>query len=921
MSRMILYPQMDTKSSCGAMIVTNLADPAWITVGCNDPVTLDVMCNFHKATKLLNNSTFQKSATMFERSCIHKNNFCHIFIWSDFSVQRYKLQRKMFCDAKIFQFLYDAVSVIFPPIDLYPSGLVTIYTKLNSLYKYHITSSDKLFSQAPHKRLQVYIQHYFSFRRGENIHRWNKSYRSILFAYDCFEHNNQVQHRCICNETSNSLCNKTGCNHKPTTCSQLCVMLHDNQCSPVNWQSAHWSQISNSKGKNKKSGENAPGFLCNDGSILPAVLENDLVSDCGLEAEDESMVHSIVMGRSYSCPQNTQIPCREGFPVCYNISDICSYQYNVFGKLIHCRTGEHLQNCEEFECNMMYKCPKYYCIPWSYVCDSKWDCPEGFEEYTCKSRQSCEGMYKCEQSHICTHLNDVCNGLNDCPLQEDESLCSLSGMKCPLTCRCMMFAISCHKLDTNYFCSFSLPFHVVSVEQSKIQPLRMLLVHIKFFSALKIRNNNLQSLCDLLPSTKHAIIVDAGFNQIQTIGSGCFQDSQTITTIKLNNNNLFQVDNLAFGRLKSLTLLDLSHNNLSVLCGLSNGLEQIQVLFLQGNSIQMSTEDMQYSKLKYLRTDVLWICCLISNEVQCLAEKPWLFFCRDLLPDLAVKVSFYVESVVVIAFSSMSLLLRVHQRKTRISHSWAFGCSVISVNIVDITCGLYLTIIWVKDVISDNMFALYESEWKSSFLCFLAFAILLNFSFLSPLLLCFVSLQRLMVVLHPIDTVFKRAKFTIRGILVLSSFTFIMSSSIALTLRLLSLQVPFKLCSPFFAPGNCVVLIQVSTSVLTVLHLSAVPIICCVYGKLLKALIISAELLKGQMSKKYSNSAIILQLVAAIVTNILCWVPSSVMYLIFMLSVTYPMDMPIWTAAVVMPFNSVVNPVVFSVALKRSFNV
>ena len=28
----------------------------------------------------------------------------------------------------------------------------------------------------------------------------------------------------------------------------------------------------------------------------------------------------------------------------------------------------------------MFKCPGYHCIPWSYVCDGKWDCPHGYDE-------------------------------------------------------------------------------------------------------------------------------------------------------------------------------------------------------------------------------------------------------------------------------------------------------------------------------------------------------------------------------------------------------------------------------------------------------------------------------------------------------------------------------------------------------------
>ena len=64
-----------------------------------------------------------------------------------------------------------------------------------------------------------------------------------------------------------------------------------------------------------------------------------------------------------ACKHTDQIPCVEGHSVCYNITDIFVYRLNKYHQLVPCRQGEHLQNCEEFECNNMFKCPNFYCIP------------------------------------------------------------------------------------------------------------------------------------------------------------------------------------------------------------------------------------------------------------------------------------------------------------------------------------------------------------------------------------------------------------------------------------------------------------------------------------------------------------------------------------------------------------------------------
>ena len=94
-----------------------------------------------------------------------------------------------------------------------------------------------------------------------------------------------------------------------------------------------------------------------------------------------------------------------GHPKCYEISEICNYKLDSMNHLHPCRNGEHLQNCRMFECNMMYKCPRYHCIPWYYICDGKWDCPGGYDESTiqnCGSDRLCANLFKCKNSEMFT---------------------------------------------------------------------------------------------------------------------------------------------------------------------------------------------------------------------------------------------------------------------------------------------------------------------------------------------------------------------------------------------------------------------------------------------------------------------------------------------------------------------------------------
>ena len=79
-------------------------------------------------------------------------------------------------------------------------------------------------------------------------------------------------------------------------------------------------------------------------------------------------------GLETKCTSFGLLTCHNG--KCYNISDICVYNVDS-GKITPCQNGDHLFNCENIECNMHFKCPGAYCIPWSYVCDGTWDWSRG----------------------------------------------------------------------------------------------------------------------------------------------------------------------------------------------------------------------------------------------------------------------------------------------------------------------------------------------------------------------------------------------------------------------------------------------------------------------------------------------------------------------------------------------------------------
>ncbi|XP_060590814.1 G-protein coupled receptor GRL101-like [Ruditapes philippinarum] len=70
-------------------------------------------------------------------------------------------------------------------------------------------------------------------------------------------------------------------------------------------------------------------------------------------------------------------------------SMICIYALDASGYLTGCRSGDHLQNCENFICpENTVKCPGSYCIEQRFLCDGHIECPGGEDEHDCTCTNS-----------------------------------------------------------------------------------------------------------------------------------------------------------------------------------------------------------------------------------------------------------------------------------------------------------------------------------------------------------------------------------------------------------------------------------------------------------------------------------------------------------------------------------------------------
>ncbi|XP_053396296.1 uncharacterized protein LOC123555101 isoform X2 [Mercenaria mercenaria] len=81
--------------------------------------------------------------------------------------------------------------------------------------------------------------------------------------------------------------------------------------------------------------------------------------------------------------ESTNVGCGEENKV-FPESVRCVFDIDSYGLIIGCRSGQHLQGCENFTCpKNTVKCPGSYCVPLKFICDGQIQCPGGQDEKEC----------------------------------------------------------------------------------------------------------------------------------------------------------------------------------------------------------------------------------------------------------------------------------------------------------------------------------------------------------------------------------------------------------------------------------------------------------------------------------------------------------------------------------------------------------
>ena len=308
-----------------------------------------------------------------------------------------------------------------------------------------------------------------------------------------------------------------------------------------------------------------------------------------------------------------------------------------------------------------------------------------------------------------------------------------------------------------------------------------------------------------------------------------------------------------------------------------------------------------------------------SDKV-CTSKPVWPQSCKVMLESKYVNFIVVVEFVLIILFNNFSLFLQAQgykfscQKKMNVS---SFGITVSFLNFNDLFFGLYLIVMFIVNDYYGRSYVVHVAEWLGSIYC-KSLGFISLFSMLNSLfILNFMSVSRLVVVICPFNSYIKTNRTVIRYVII-GMFTITVVCMITVMIYGITEQnklMPSSTCL-FLGETSKSLTVKMITILISSIQIGSFLNILIIY------IIIINELNKPNITNFKSSridKQILVQSVLITITNALCWLPSSAIYITSVVMETYPTNLLIWNAILINPLNSVINPLIFCLGplLKR----
>ncbi len=529
-------------------------------------------------------------------------------------------------------------------------------------------------------------------------------------------------------------------------------------------------------------------------------------------------------------------------------------------------------------------------------------------------------MFRCSHTSSCIHYNDLCNNKRDCLHGEDEMLCDLTS--CPKYCSCLLYAITCSSNEFKLDTLVKRPYRYAFIRNNSLGLYNM--DAFRKIIVLKLQNDSLGSFC--LRTQKHTNSLkglDLSFNRIvyNIHDRDCFKPFPNMLILNLTNNAIQTLTRFIFNSLSNLNELDLSSNpilifNQATFSRLTK-LTILVLIHLHITYIEKST--FALDNLKLIFTDDFHICCFASIDTYCTSKIRWPFRCGDLLGSHQLQTCLWFLSLLIIFLNGISIWLcarTIYLDKSILDKPKTYPITVLVLNIGDLLNGFHLITIASADAYYGLDYITLDIEWRSGFLCNFVSNLSLFANLITMYSLILLAASRLCITINPLNTKVLSKKFILKVILLgmICSLSFVF---IAISLQLAGsggkMIQPVPLCIAYgtsLKGSSSITLVYGFFQILAVFTIILIHIFLIISLKKIDRK--NAKLHRDQIptdsSKNKASRNVLFQLIAVSTSNIVCWLPLSILLWSAVLSDQFPISLLFWVVLILTPINSCLNP-------------
>ena len=710
-------------------------------------------------------------------------------------------------------------------------------------------------------------------------------------------------------------------------------------------------------------------FICNRTKCVTKEMLNDSVVDCtGPEGPLDETLGAL---EPFTCtPQDSNSTYLEKW------APKCVLARDLFGQIIGCRDFQHLSNCESFTCPTGYvKCPNSFCIPLVNVKDGKEECEKGEDEET-NPLPDLENYFQCNPwIPQAVPLSAVCDGKRDCPHGEDELDCGHHCPTGFLCLAGAVSAVRYDKKKPLRNLSFINPdtrylnlSGVVGIHDFfHTYPKH----HMWYLRSLVLSRCQIQSLTRSSRTVERSTREHSSSCTSDTHSN----DFRMVKTVDLSHNNLtilprrsylnlmFNLEELSlannvhlsvvsresFTNMKRLKMIDLSFTGLTRLKpDVWDELASLEKLSLKGTglvSIKFTLPatieyfDVELTNIvdvggnvfgtvrdmRELRSSTYKLCCpeVLGHNIPthiCSFTGRTLSSCQELIKEPVLRIVVWLVGLSTIVGNAVTLVYRLVWEREVLKKP--YGLFVTNLGVSDFLMGVYLATIAIADAKFYGKYVIFDYTWRYSQTCHAAGVLVTMSSLTSILFISLITVERYLAVRYPYGE-FRLSDFTVKAA-VLGAWMF------GLTAAVIPLMPFARHWKVYSSNGMCVALPlsierrpgQWYGATLFV----GVDFILFIFIGVGQGIIYKTVKEKGKRTRKHSNPlsqlrqnqriqefTIAKQLSLVVMTDFLCWFPIITMGLMALSGVDMGDAAYRWSALLVLPINSALNPMLYTV--------